>query len=87
MHTANSEPNTPNTQRIENFLFSIDSSITVIYDILHTSHCDLLPPQLPDIGFLLNSTPILMPNILTMTTHALNKMLVSMYIFIGIQVI
>lgn len=31
MHTANSEPNTPNTQRIENFLFSIDSSITVIY--------------------------------------------------------
>lgn len=33
MHTANSEPNTPNTQYIENFLFSIDSSITVIYTI------------------------------------------------------
>jgi len=31
MHTANSEPNTANTQRIENFLFSIESSITVIY--------------------------------------------------------
>ena len=31
MHTANSEPNTPNTHSIENFLFNIDSSITVIY--------------------------------------------------------
>ena len=37
----------------------------------------IVPPQLPDMGFLLNNTPMLMPNILTIATQIPNNTLIN----------
>lgn len=43
----------------------------------HTSQLLISPPQLPDMGFLLNNTPMLMPNILMTTTQIPNNTLIN----------